>query len=416
MSWNLRPALSALLRNRTGPVLGALQIAIALAVLVNAVYIVHQRIEKMNRPSGIDEQDLFQIQSEGFTSRYNQIAAMREDLAYLRSLPGVVDAAPAATVPMGWSNQSRPVYLTPGAKTPALVVSAYSMGDHGLKTLGAHLVAGRNFRPDEIPPPPDQRDTRSPFGPGSDAFPEVVVSESVARALFPHESALGRVFYSSTTSSTTRMPTTIIGVMNDVIATSWASSHFGTYDTMLVPRVSLYGQLVRTLPGQRDRLMRVAEDHLATSNQNRVIDFVLPIEYFKRELYREDRNMAIFLVTVTALVVTVACLGIFGLATYNVNTRTKQIGTRRAVGARRGDIIRYFMVENGAITTAGVVVGCVLALFVGYWLSVHYQLPRLDLYYLVGGILALWGIGQLAAWQPARRAASVPPSVATRTV
>jgi putative ABC transport system permease protein len=61
-------------------------------------------------------------------------------------------------------------------------------------------------------------------------------------------------------------------------------------------------------------------------------------------------------------------------------------------------------------------VGCVHALFVGYWLSVHYQLPRLDQYYLVGGILALWGIGQAAAWQPARRAASVPPSVATRTV
>ncbi|MGH8258060.1 MAG: ABC transporter permease, partial [Steroidobacteraceae bacterium] len=140
------------------------------------------------------------------------------------------------------------------------------------------------------------------------------------------------------------------------------------------------------------------------------------IEFFKDLLYREDRNMAIFLVTVTVLVVAVACFGIFGLATYNVNTRTKQIGTRRAIGARRGDIIRYFMIENGAITTAGFVLGCVLALGVGYWLSMHYQLPRLDLYYLVGGILALWGIGQLAVVQPARRAAAVPPATATRTL
>jgi putative ABC transport system permease protein len=60
--------------------------------------------------------------------------------------------------------------------------------------------------------------------------------------------------------------------------------------------------------------------------------------------------------------------------------------------------------------------GCLLALAAGYWLSVHYALPRLNLYYLVGGVLALWGIGQLAAWQPAARAAAVPPSVATRTV
>ena len=57
-----------------------------------------------------------------------------------------------------------------------------------------------------------------------------------------------------------------------------------------------------------------------------------------------------------------------------------------------------------------------LALAAGHWLSLHYALPRLNLYYLVGGVLALWGIGQLAAWQPAARAAAVPPSVATRTV
>ena len=126
--------------------------------------------------------------------------------------------------------------------------------------------------------------------------------------------------------------------------------------------------------------------------------------------------MEIYLLTVTGLVIGVTCLGIFALATFNVSTRTKQIGTRRAVGARRRDIVHYFLVENGLITSGGVIVGCALALGAGYWLSLQYELPRLDLYYLVGGVLLLWGIGQLAAWQPARRAAAVPPSVATRTV
>jgi putative ABC transport system permease protein len=112
----------------------------------------------------------------------------------------------------------------------------------------------------------------------------------------------------------------------------------------------------------------------------------------------------------------VTCLGVFALATFNVSTRTKQIGTRRAVGARRRDIVRYFLIENGLITSTGILVGCALALGTGYWLSLQYALPRLDLYYLVGGVLLLWAIGQLAAWQPARRAAAVPPSVATRTV
>jgi putative ABC transport system permease protein len=126
--------------------------------------------------------------------------------------------------------------------------------------------------------------------------------------------------------------------------------------------------------------------------------------------------VAIFLVTVTALLLGISSLGIFGLGTFNVSTRTRQIGTRRAVGARRGDILRYFMVENGLITTGGIVVGSLLALGVGYWLSMQYSLPRLDLYFLVGGVLVLWTIGQIAAWHPARRASRVSPSVATRTV
>ncbi len=73
------------------------------------------------------------------------------------------------------------------------------------------------------------------------------------------------------------------------------------------------------------------------------------------------------------------------------------------------------MVENALVTTTGVVVGCGMALGIGYWLSLQYRLPRLDLYFLVAGVVVLWAIGQLAAWQPARRAATVSPSVATRT-
>ena len=68
------------------------------------------------------------------------------------------------------------------------------------------------------------------------------------------------------------------------------------------------------------------------------------------------------------------------------------------------------------VTSAGVVVGCCLALAAGYWLSTQYQLPRLDLYYLVGGVLGLWVVGQLAAWQPALRAAKVSPAMATRSI
>ena len=126
--------------------------------------------------------------------------------------------------------------------------------------------------------------------------------------------------------------------------------------------------------------------------------------------------MVIFLSTVTALILAVTCLGIFGLTAFNVSTRTKQIGTMRAVGARRRDVVAYFLTENAFVLCAGILLGCILALGVGSWLSSAYALPRLDPMYLALGMVILAAIGQLAAWHPARRAAAVPPSVATQTV
>jgi putative ABC transport system permease protein len=406
MSLDIRPVFSALLRNRTGALLVAVQIAITLAVLVNAVYIVHQKIELMSRPSHIDEQNLFAVGVAEFTDRFNYGASVREDLAWLRGLPGVVSATVSNSTPFGQSGSATRVYTQTDSKGNRAQINTFWMDEQGLNTLGVPLLAGRGFRQDEILPPLTLKNA-------NEFIPELIVTRAVAEQLFPHENALGKTVYNELSR-----PATIIGIMDNMIGTAWSGYEAIDHVAIIprLPRIYGFGYLVRTEPGRRDSLMRQAEEHLSTSNPDRVVKWVRSVEFYKRLRYLDDRNTEIFLITVTALVLGVACLGIFGLATFNVSTRTKQIGTRRAVGARRGDIVRYFMVENGLVTTGGVVVGCALALATGYWLSLHYQMPRLDLYYLVGGVLALWAIGQLAAWHPARRAAAVPPSVATRTV
>jgi putative ABC transport system permease protein len=162
--------------------------------------------------------------------------------------------------------------------------------------------------------------------------------------------------------------------------------------------------------------MAATEVALRKRDPNRVVGKLRSMQDFKRSSYASDSLMAVTLSVVTGLVLTFSALGIFGLATFNVNTRTRQIGTRRAVGARKRDIVSYFMAENWMVTTLGVVVGCAMALGVGFWLSNQFGLPRLDLYFLVGGVIGLWALGQLAAWQPALRAAKVSPAMATRSV
>ena len=405
MNLNIRPILSALLRNRTGAVLVAVQVAIALAVLANAAYIIVQRTEKIHRPTGIDEPNILVIESAGFTARFQQTASVRDDLAYLRGVSGVIAATASNSIPLSDGGNNDSLVTQPDAPRTGYI-NDMEIDEHGLDALGARLVAGRNFRREEIQPALTKSDI-------SRFVPTIIVSRALGEHLFPHESPLGRQVWDSS-----KHQATIVGVVDPIMGNFPGSEHPDW--VFFLPRMPMefivVRYLVRTQPGQRDTVARLVESHLAASNPDRVINFVRPVAYFKNLSYLGDSSMEIYLLTVTGLVIAVTSLGIFALATFNVSTRTKQIGTRRAVGARRGDIVRYFLVENGLITSAGVLVGCTLALAAGYWLSVHYALPRLNLYYLVGGVLVLWGIGQLAAWQPAWRAAAVPPSVATRTV
>ena len=129
---------------------------------------------------------------------------------------------------------------------------------------------------------------------------------------------------------------------------------------MLMPRIQagpLARYVVRAEPGRRDALMAEVEQKLSGTNPNRAITYVRSHTQIKERSYRADSRMVAFLSVLIGLMVSVTALGIVGLASFHVNVRRKQIGTRRAVGARRVDIIRYFMLENWLLTTGGVVAG-----------------------------------------------------------
>ena len=404
-AWNIRPIASALWRNRTGAMLVAFQIAIGLAVLVNAVYVVKQRVDKINRPHGLDTENIFVVTSTGFGADFDYEASWREDIAYLRGLPGVVAATLTSSIPLSGSGSSSGFMAQPGEINPETSVPAnrFEVDEQGVAALGIKLSAGRAFDAHEILPATD----------AFESTPQAIISKPVAKALFPpNGDALGKTFYDAL-----NRPITVVGVIENMHG-SWVGWDKVDH-VMLMPRIrsgpgAIY--IVRAEPGRRDALMRTVERHMATTDPNRLLRWVRPLSYFEREAYLDDRNMAIFLVSVTSALLAITALGIFGLATFNVSTRIRQIGTRRAVGARRLDIVRHFLVENWMVTMAGIVVGCGLALAIGYWISVKYELPRLDLYYLVGGMLGIWLIGLFAAWQPARRASAISPAVASRTV
>ena len=112
----------------------------------------------------------------------------------------------------------------------------------------------------------------------------------------------------------------------------------------------------------------------------------------------------------------VTSLGIVGLTSSSVTQRIRQIGTRRALGATKVDILRYFLIENWIITGFGLVFGVGLTYGLNYALVKIADVPKMDTGLLIAGVLMLWLTGVLAALVPAIRATSVAPEIATRTV
>jgi putative ABC transport system permease protein len=404
MNMEIRPILSALLRNRAGAILVALQIAITLAIVVNAIYVTQQRLTHIGRPSGMDDQNIFSFWVTSYEKDYDFLGMVNADMALLRQMPGVIDAAPISQMPLSGSGSSTQFYSLPDKKGEKSPANYYLTDNHAVKTLGVTLAAGTEF---------DANAVEYKATPEQNWAPVAIISSALGKELFKDKPALGQTFYDDQNN-----PIRVVGVIEHMQG-SWVG--WDKVDrVMLTPRIQSQPSTqyaIRTAPGELDRVMADVEVALRKRDPNRVIATPMKkMSDMKLQSYAGDSLMAVTLSTVTGLVLIFSSLGIFGLATFNVNTRTKQIGTRRAVGARKRDIVRYFMTENWLVTTMGVMVGCCLALAAGFWLSTQYQLPRLDLYYLIGGVLGLWVVGQMAAWQPSRKAAKVSPAMATRTV
>jgi putative ABC transport system permease protein len=399
----IRPILSAMLRNKTGAILVALQIAITLAVVTNAVFIINQRLEKIGRPSGMDTDNLIFVQSFGYAPGYNHENTIREDLDVLRAMPGVIAASPINGIPLSGGGSSTTYSISADDKDPDEPGNYYEIDEQGLDALGVKLVAGRAFTPEII---------KYATGPSSEMVPEVIMTRAMAKKLFDTDDVVGKRVYDNLGQSAT-----IVGVIDQMLG-AWVD-----WDKLpqvvfhpVVAEGPLARYVVRTRPGQRAAVMKEIETKLGESNRTRVISWVREHDYYITRSYKADTRMAVLLGSLIALLVSMTALGIVGLASFTVNSRVKQIGTRRAVGARRIDILRYFMVENWLLTTVGVLLGAILSFAFSYWLSNAFELPKLSPIYVAVGVLGMWLVGQLAVLVPAQRAASVPPAVATRTV
>jgi putative ABC transport system permease protein len=268
------------------------------------------------------------------------------------------------------------------------------------------LIAGRNFTTGEIQwrQTGELANTR-----------QIIISQALARRLYPDREAnevLGETLYYAGTQAPE-----VIGVVEQLQGPWPTNSNVEL--SMLQPMHSLNGStlyLIRTEPGERDRLMVEVEEMLVASNDNRIIRGLMSLEQTREESYRIDSSMTTILWVVIVTLVFITCMGIVGLAVFGINRRRKQIGTRRALGATRPQILRHFMVENFLVTGVGVAVGAALTIGFSIVLTTSFNMPTMAWYYTPLGMLALLVIGQLSVLGPSSGAARTEPAIATRSV
>jgi putative ABC transport system permease protein len=284
-------------------------------------------------------------------------------------------------------------------------LTLYFVGDNADKALGLQLKQGRFFNGSEY------ADSTL----GNSVLPSahaVVVTDELAKRLWPGQSALGKSIYSKPYYYT------VVGVVDNVLRPFvYVQDLPKTYDAAFFPvsaDAMLDKYIVRTAPADRERVVREAIQKLQEANPQAVVKGTT-YDSIRDKFYANSKSMIWILVLVCAVMLAVTAFGIVGLTSFWVGQRRRQIGIRRAVGATRGDIMRYFRTENFLLSTAGVVLGMTLAFGINLYLMKQYEISRMPWYYLPGGAIALWIIGQLSVSWPALRAAAVPPVVATRS-
>ncbi len=400
------PIFRAMLRNKPGYILIALQIALTMTIMVNAVAIIQERSALMARPSGVDEQNVFYLSSLAFRPDEDLRTLIDDDLRLLRSVPGVVDVVGTNSVPLRGGGWSMGLQTEPGSDIEGSGVAIYFTDEHGIDAFGVDLVAGRNFREEEIHWHDPDVSTWPPFG---------IVTVAMAETLYPDEpaaNAVGKTVYINVDN-----PVQIIGVMQRMQA-PW-SGWDGVERSMLVPQKREFSNnryVIRTESGQLDTLIPRIEETLAVSHSDRIVKDVRTMEETRRLSYLGDSAMVRMLSFTGVLLAVITGLGIVGLASFSVSRRTKQIGTRRALGATRGAILRYFLIENLLVSSAGLVLGAIGSVALNVWLTRSFETPPMAWYLVPLAMLILFVISQLAAAGPARRATRISPALATRTV
>jgi len=420
----LGPILRAMGRNKVRFGLIVAEVALTLAIVTNCVALIRDAQGQMSQPSGFDDDNLVRVSSNPFEKAFREEGyldnALRQDLEVLRATPGVRQVTNTNFLPWQGGGSSTEMRIA-GSKGEMFRTQVYNADDKTFETLGVGVTEGRAFTREDV-----ERDTLrlralnaaqrevGPDGLPRDKFlQEAVISRAYGKLLFGDGQPLLGKMLEDSDGDLYR----VIGVIDSFYNPYGWPIHEYVVFYPSYRRAYEFGApyLVRAEPGQAAALTKVLEERLLAANNGRNLTVRTLLEV-KQQYFGPQRIVSTLMSTVVVLLVLVTSLGIVGLTSFSVTERTRQIGTRRALGARRRDVLGHFLAENWLLTTLGIVIGVGLAFAMNVGLVSGIEGAKLRWPLLGVGVLVLWVAGLLATLAPALRASRISPAIATRNV
>ena len=379
------------------------EVALCTALLVGAVLLIRSFANVMSVDRGFDVERVLSLDLTLSPERYQgsqRVAFYRDLLEDVRALPGVAAAGAISVLPLASESEGNTFLIYRDTDTEVRIdrpVAQYRAVTLGyFAAIGVPLAAGRLVEAEE------------PAG-------NVVVSEALARRLWPDASLASVVGRRIKIQEVTDNPATIVGVVGDVRAAGLDRD----------PEPVLYVSHARTRARAMTVVVRTHQDPeaLAAAVRSRIWqrDNSIPIERMKtmREIVAESvasrRFQTVLVLLFALLALGLALIGVYGVTSFAVTRQTREFGVRFAMGAQPSDLLRSVLGKGLRPVAAGLLLGMALAWVTARALrSFLFGVGPLDPVAFGAVSVALLATAALACYVPARRAARMDPVVALR--
>ncbi len=403
---NIKALLKSLLLRKFTTGLLILQLAITLGLLINSVILAIDTNNKLAQNTGLDAENILIVSLQPTSGDYRDLDYFRsivsQDLQALKQMPAIESVSVVNQLPINKRGMLGNVY---DLDDPESIerdkylqdVKIFLTNEELGSTLALALVEGRFLTKD------DQRDF------GSEGTGNVVITESLKKALYGDKSALGQETNNGR----------VVGVVKDIMLDPSIpeDKQYGVFGNNIMEWVFTgRNYLLKIAPGQIDKVRHQVSDVILGVQAERDVYRVRSMAEHLQRFYRHDKGLAQLFLMLCGLMIFVTAISSYAYSQFHISRQKKYIGIRRALGARKKDILLYVLTENWLVYAIGCALGLVMTVGFNILLSQYISLSKPDMMLFLLASAVIFVAGTLATWIPAIKTSNIPPVIATRTV